>query len=101
MRVVLDELFELGEISYNFVLYEKVETDYFNKELKKRVKGEKIVESYFGTLHQCLQAYLRKSMDQASDINSLKQTVEDAFSRLLELENEIKDKFRTEVLVTR
>ena len=93
----LDDTFSIKNSSGNVVLIEVIDGFNWNKDHTKKIPAKSTKEYYYGSLAQALNGYLRLSVDNAPSIKDARKIAIKVIETLEQLEQEIKDKFKTEV----
>jgi len=91
----LNDRFSIEAETYGVTLVEKTEGK--NKDGEPKVKR---IKSSFGTLYQSLIGFLHHNIDDAYDLEGLREKIESSLEIIREAEEEIKGNFRTEVKVS-
>lgn len=90
----LDERFRVEQqSSTSCTLYESVDGFKLSKDRKTRIPTKVEKESYYGTIYQALQGYLKLSVGNADSVKDVRKIAVRVMNTLDELEAEIKEKF--------
>jgi len=89
----IDDTFSITVHGSSFTLIEEVDGFKLSKDRKERIPSKTTNESFYGSLYQALQGYMKKSIGKADSVKDVRKIAARVMKTLDELEAEIKEKF--------
>jgi len=89
----IDDTFSIAVHGSSFTLIEEVDGFKLSEDRKERIPAKTKTESFYGSLYQALQGYMKKSIAKAASVKDARKIASRVMTTLDDLEAEIKEKF--------